>query len=85
MTEWSRFELNGWTFIANIPDSDSEPQQWNVNILDPSGEPWSIIVPMDYAPRFGPDAGDVFAMNSAVETFIAERGIESDAEPPTTI
>ena len=76
MTEWSKFELNGWRFVAFMPDNEIETQQWLVHIIDPKGTEHSLYVPMDYEPRFGPDAGDVDALSAAVESFIKERGIE---------
>lgn len=76
MSEWSEFELNGWTFKAMMPDHENETQQWTVRIVSPSGEQSALYVPMDYAPIFGPDASDVAALNVAVEQFIQDRGIE---------
>lgn len=76
-SEWSRFDLKGWQFRAYLPNSDNDPQEWHVTIIDPQKVIHTLTVPMDYAPVWGPDASDVFALNEAIEVFIAEHGIES--------
>jgi allophanate hydrolase subunit 1 len=77
MDQWSRFELNGWTFRAMMPSNDEETQQWTVKVTDPKGNQRALYIPMDYAPRFGPDMADVDRLNVAVDEFVKSQGIES--------
>lgn len=76
MQEWSRFELSGHVFIAYLPSNDQEPQHFTISVLKDGTEIRRETVPLLYRPVFGPDVGDVAALNAKVEQIIAELGLE---------
>jgi hypothetical protein len=84
MTEWSRFELGGYTFTASLPDSAAEAQVFAIRVLRGAAEIRSETLPLIHPPIFGPDADDVAALNERVEEIIAELGLKEHDDVPGT-
>jgi hypothetical protein len=81
MDEWSRFELGGHLFVAFLPSSDDEDQVFTLVVSKDGRELRREAIPLLHRPIFGPDAGDVAALNARVEAVIRELGLE-DGGPP---
>ena len=58
------FEEKGYRFRAFIPEAASEGIAFRVEILHADKPLHEFRVPMVYEPRFGPDAGDVRALEA---------------------
>jgi hypothetical protein len=78
MFEWGRFGLAGHLFVAFLPNSDQEPLEFTLVVTktDDGTEVRREHIPLNYAPIFGPDAGDVAMLNERVEAIIRELGLE---------
>ena len=73
---YGEFDLAGHHFACYLPTSSAGPVAWTVLITLEGVEIRRETIPMFYAPTFGPDAGDVAAMNARVEEIIGELGLE---------
>lgn len=78
MDEWSRFELKGHVFVAYLPSSREEPKVFTLVVSKEGQEVRRETVPLLYEPVFGPDVGDVAALNERVEEVVRELGLEDD-------
>lgn len=76
MSTYGEFDLNGWHFKAEMPDSDDEPRQWTITFSNPEGLEHVRSATMLYAPIFGPDIDDVATLNETIEAVIEEYAIE---------
>lgn len=72
MKSYGEFDLKDYHFTALGPEGDHDPLQWEIVVTRGGLEVRRDIVPMEYAPRFGVDVGDVFARDAKVEQIIAE-------------
>jgi hypothetical protein len=84
MTEWSRFELGGYTFTASLPDSAADAQVFAICVMRGDTVIRSETVPLIHQPIFGPDVGDVAALNERVEEIITELGLKEHDDVPRT-
>jgi hypothetical protein len=84
MTEWSRFERGGDTFIASLPDSAAEAQVFAICVMRGDRVIRSETVPLIHQPIFGPDVGDVAALEERVEEIVTELGLKEHDDVPGT-
>lgn len=76
MSVYGEFDLNGWHFKAEMPDSVRDDAQWTITFIDPEGIERVRRVPMWHESMFGPDVEDVAALNAEIEAIITDYGIE---------
>jgi len=84
MTEWSRFERGGDTFIASLPDSAAEAQVFAICVMRGDRVIRSETVPRIHQPIFGPDVGDIAALEERVDEIITELGLKEHDDVPGT-
>ena len=84
MTEWSRFELGGDTLIASLRDSAAEAQVFAICVTRGDRVIRSETVPLIHQPIFGPDVGDVAALEERVDEIITELGLKEHDDAPGT-
>ncbi len=70
------FDLSGYHFACYLPSSDRSEQVWTIIVTKGDEEVRRDKVSLLYAPRFGPDVGDVAARDARVEEIIKEMGLE---------
>jgi hypothetical protein len=73
--EWARVELGDDTFIASLPACADEAQVFTVRVGRGATEIRADTVPLIHPPIFGPDGGDVAAMEERFEEIIKELGL----------
>ena len=79
LSMYGSFAEGGYLVEAFMPAGYAQPQQWTVRFYktglaepEPGDIPVAVVtVPMVYAPRFGPDAGDVAALEQATDELLA--------------
>jgi hypothetical protein len=84
MSEWSRFELDGYTFIASLPDKYVDEQVFTICVMRGDATIRSETIPLIHEPIFGPDVDDVASLNGRVEEIITELGLGKDDEARKT-
>lgn len=75
MKSYGEFDLKDYHFTAFGPEGDFDPLQWEIVVSRGGLEVRREIVPMEYPPRFGVDAGDVLARDDKVEQIIADMNL----------
>lgn len=88
MRRWAAFTENGFLFEAFLPESEDESQVWTVRISRDT-EVHMRPLRLTWPPQFGPDAGDIAALERFSEqeaAALAARGdvtvTPSEAVPP---
>lgn len=76
MKLYGAFDLNNYKFTAEFPSTDEENLEWKITIKKDDKVVHEHVVPMIYKPIFGPDVGDVEALNAFIEKIIKDLGIE---------
>jgi len=72
MLKWSEYRESGVLFEAYLPEHAAEPQEW---LLRASRDGWILVeqqLRLDWTPRFGPDVGDIAALESALDKLLRE-------------
>ena len=64
------FEEKGYRFRAFIPEAESDGIAFKVEISHADKALHEFRVPMLYEPRFGPDAGDVRALEAVTDAVL---------------
>lgn len=89
MRLWAAFTENGFLFEAFLPESEDESQVWTVRISR-GAEAHMHQLRLTWPPQFGPDGGDIAALERLSEqqaAALAARGdvtvTPSEAVPPT--
>ncbi|MDT4965974.1 MAG: hypothetical protein QOJ64_711 [Acidobacteriota bacterium] len=72
MTSFASFEERGYTVQAFMPSGSTEPLVWTIRITRGEELIREATVPMSYEPRFGPDVGDVQALEAETGKILAE-------------
>jgi hypothetical protein len=71
---YANFAEKGFDFAAFMPASDVEPNKWRVVVAVNRRWVFEYEVPMAYAPVFGPDAGDVAALEEVTDKVVGLLG-----------
>jgi hypothetical protein len=70
MLKWSEYRESGVLFEAYLPEHEAEPQEW---LLRASRDGWILVeqqLRLDWTPRFGPEVGDIAALESALDELL---------------
>jgi hypothetical protein len=81
MLKWHELEDGQALYEAFLPEHDRDPQEWLLRAVRRGHVVAERHVPLVWRPTFGPDGGDVAALEAALESLIADLGTEA---PPTT-
>jgi hypothetical protein len=74
-SEYGRFEHEGYTGIAELPDHGKMEQEWKIAILGPDGKLVSEGIQgprLNYSPDFGVDGEDVATVEAAIKQVIEQ-------------
>jgi hypothetical protein len=81
MLKWHELEEGQTLYEAFLPEHDLDPQEWLLRAVRRGHVVAERRVPLVWRPTFGPDGGDIAALEAALESLIADLGAEA---PPTT-
>lgn len=74
-SEYGRFEYEGYTGIAYLPNSRQMPQHWHITILDPNK---SVVAESIKGPEFthesllGMDVEDIAAVEESIQQVVEQ-------------
>jgi hypothetical protein len=70
MRQFGEFEHKGYRFRAFLPEKASEGIAFRIDILHGRKRLHRLRVPMQYEPRFGPDAADVRKLEAVTDAIV---------------
>jgi len=71
VTTFAAFEERGYRVEAFMPGSANEPRVWTIRVTRRGELVREATVRMTHEPRFGPDAGDVQALEEETDRLLA--------------
>lgn len=72
MLKWGEFTEDGTIYEAFHPESDKDGGSWMIRVVRRGHVISERHIPMIYRPTFGPDTGDVAALERALDQLIGE-------------
>lgn len=69
---WSELRNGEWLLKSYYPTSVNQPQEWTIYVYCGEDVVRQAKVPMDYAPRFGPDGADIALLNESLAAMLKE-------------